>query len=103
MKKATQMSCSLLGGSNNASLRSTNPLVNTPAENEQMEIVPVVIVTKCGACKKFISKEIVFLTKAENETYYHSFVENSIPGVVKYVNCAKCDKKCESADLKLVR
>ena len=101
-KTPTQQSCALLGGSTTPN-ETTNPILNQNNKNDQMEIVPVVIVTKCQCCGKVLSKETVFMSTIECETYYFVFVEDSKPGMIRYENCKACSKKCDKASLTVVR
>jgi hypothetical protein len=88
--KNTQLKCALTGGHTGIKHGCSPPASISVEKDKQLELVAVVMVTKCPCCKKVINKETLFLTPTENDAYYHSFVENSIPGVIKYLPCNKC-------------
>lgn len=89
--KNVQLKCALTGGSTEAT-QCTKPNLPSTENKEQLEMVAVVVVTKCPCCKKTASKETVLMSSVDNDAYYHSFVENSIPGIIKFLPCAKCQQ-----------
>lgn len=86
--KNTQLKCALTGGKGFMVKEVNNSNINDTDE----ELVSVVVLVRCPCCKKNISKDVVSMKKSENNAYYHSFVENSIPGILKFSLCNKCDK-----------
>ncbi|EKD89562.1 MAG: hypothetical protein ACD_33C00045G0029 [uncultured bacterium] len=91
--KHFQLKCALLGGSIPVNNSEDKDVIKCDIDkSSQQDIVPVIIVTKCPCCNKITSKETVFMSTIDNEHYYHSFVENSVPGVIKFLLCPKCDK-----------
>jgi hypothetical protein len=80
--------CVLTGASmKQESLTPINPQAELKPE---VELIPMVIVTKCPCCDVTTSTDTVLINALESEFYFHTFVQNNVPGIIKYVPCTKC-------------